>query len=119
MLDQQGYLDSVVTRDGSNYFPRAGNTRSALDLRAFSDSPPTAKMVVSRAVSDYGSIPLNMDPDDIPIRNIKVRAQTTNGPLVLKYLAQPPGVVLDSGAYTSNGEASTRMHPAFQGGFLL
>jgi len=76
-------------------------------------------MVFNRGVSDYGPVPLTMDPDDVPIRNIKVRAQTSDGPLVLKYLAQPPGVVLDSGAYTSNGEASTRMHPAFQGGFLL
>lgn len=88
-------------------------------MRALRESPPTVNMVTNRAIPDYDPVPLEVNPDEAPIRNIKVRAQTTDGPLVLKYLAQPPGVVLDSGAYTSNGEASTRMHPAFQGGFLL
>lgn len=64
-------------------------------------------------------VPAHIEPNSIPIQHITVRAQTTNGPLVLRYISQPPGVVVDSGAYTSNGEASTKMHPSFQGVFLL
>lgn len=59
------------------------------------------------------------NPDNARIQPIMVRAQTTNGPLLLEYIYQAPGVVLDSGAFTSNGEASTKLHRSYQGSFML
>lgn len=59
------------------------------------------------------------NPDDTRIQPILVRAQTTNGPLLLEYIYQAPGVVLDSAAFTSNGEASTKLHRSYQGSFML
>ena len=61
----------------------------------------------------------HMDPNTAPVHPIKIRATTTNGPLSIRYIYQAPGVVLDSAVQTSNGEARTQMHPAFQGSFLV
>jgi hypothetical protein len=104
----------------SEYIARDKIVQPAVDMRSTYTEPPNLNPVGNYAQGGgFGSSFLRVDADDLPIQQVKVRAQTTNGPLILKYLSQAPGIVLDSGAYTSNGEASTQMHPAFQGGFLL
>jgi hypothetical protein len=104
----------------SEYIARDKIVQPAVEMRAVYAQPPVHNPVGHYSQEgDFSHSFLRIDADELPIQQVKVRAQTTNGPLILKYLSQAPGVVLDSGAYTSNGEASTQMHPAFQGGFLL
>lgn len=104
----------------SEYIARDQVVTPAVEMQTAYAQPPVQNPVDHYSQDgDFGHSFLRIDADDLPIQQVKVRAQTTNGPLILKYLSQAPGVVLDSGAYTSNGEASTQMHPAFQGGFLL
>lgn len=79
---------------------------------------PTALRAGTPAFSS-DTVARYMDPNTAPVRPIKVRAATTNGPLSIRYIYQSPGVVLDSSVQTSNGEARTQMHPTFQGSFLV
>jgi len=111
--------DDPVPVTSSEYIARDKVVQPAVEMRAVYAQPVHNPVDHYAQEGNFGLSFLRVDADDLPIQQVKVRAQTTNGPLILKYLSQAPGVVLDSGAYTSNGEASTQMHPAFQGGFLL
>lgn len=57
--------------------------------------------------------------NNVSVQSVSVQATTTNGPLFLTYTSQDPGIYLDSLGSTTNGDAQIRMHPAFQGSFLV
>jgi hypothetical protein len=89
------------------------------DYEPMPSLPTTLRAGTSAPGFSSDTVARYMDPNTAPIRPIKIRAATTNGPLSIRYIYQAPGVVLDSSVQTSNGEARTQMHPAFQGSFLV
>lgn len=98
---------------GWNPFPSTPSTfSSALSRRrAQIPVPPAANGTYDPGLAHYIS--------NVTVQPITVSAITTNGPLFLTYTSQDAGVRLDSTVSTTNGDANVRMHPSFEGSFLV
>lgn len=57
--------------------------------------------------------------EGVRITDVEVSAITSNGGVRLRYLQHPYGIVLNSQAHTSNGNAEVQHQPAFEGSFSL
>lgn len=110
-----GIMADVALRNpniGWNPFPSAPSTFASNPTRRGGiPTTPPANGTYDPGLARYLS--------NVTVQPISVSAVTTNGPLFLTYTSQDPGIRLDSTVSTTNGDANVRMHPSYEGSFLV